>query len=344
MFACELGRDGLTALFSDDSVTEALQALEAGVVLMLSDLDAERANVVRKLNSAGIPVVAVPLVSVEDGYYFTADNASRAAARYDEWKQWTSRYDLAWDWLGLDIEPDIRLYQAVADSPWRLLPILLRGLRDRSRPERARTAYAALVAQMRADGWTVENYQFPPMADERRMGSRLLQRLLGLVDVSTDREVWMLYSSFLGGLGPGLLWSYGQEASAIAVGSTGGAPDIPGSPQVPTLNWDELARDLTLARHWSDQLLIHSLEGCVEQGFLPRLRSFTWPAATPPSGVLYANGLRSALRAVLWMSTHGRALGLAFFSAWILAKRRSVTRMRRSARHGSAVGRSVVIR
>ncbi len=76
---------------------------------------------------------------------------------------------------------------------------------------------------MRADGWTVENYQLPPMADERRAGSTLLQRLFGLVDVRTDREVWMLYSSFFGGLGPGLLWSYGPEAPAVGVGSTGGA-------------------------------------------------------------------------------------------------------------------------
>lgn len=334
MFACELGRDGLTTLFSDDSVAEELQALGAGVVLMLSDLDAERANVVRKLNRAGIPVVAVPLVPVEDGYYFTADNAPRSAARYDEWKEWTSRYGLAWERLGLDIEPDIRLYQRIAEHPWRVLPILLRGLRDRRRPQRASTAYGALVTRMRADGWTVENYQFPPMADERRTGSSLLQRLLGLVDVTTDREVWMLYSSFLGGLGPGLLWSYGREASAIAVGSTGGAPDIPGSPQVPTLTWDELARDLTLARHWCDEVLIHSLEGCVEQGFLPRLRSFTWTTATPPSEARSATHLRSALRAVLWTSAHGRGLGVALVSAWLLAGRRSPTRIRRPTRQG----------
>jgi hypothetical protein len=44
--------------------------------------------------------------------------------------------------------------------------------------------------------------------------------VLGLVDVTTDREVWMLYSSFVRRLGPGFIWSYGAEASSIAVGST----------------------------------------------------------------------------------------------------------------------------
>jgi hypothetical protein len=64
----------------------------------------------------------------------------------------------------------------------------------------------------------VENYQFPLIADERQTGSTLLQRL-SLVDVATDREVWMLYSSLMRALGPGLIWAYGYQAPAI-----GGAP------------------------------------------------------------------------------------------------------------------------
>ena len=49
----------------------------------------------------------------------------------------------------------------------------------------------------------------------------MLQRLAGLVEVTTDREIWMLYSSFLRSVGPGMIWSYGPQAGAIAVGSTG---------------------------------------------------------------------------------------------------------------------------
>ena len=76
----------------------------------------------------------------------------------------------------------------------------------------------------------------------------------------------MQYTSFMPTLGPGLLWSYGPEARALAVGTTGGGPDIPGHPQFSPLSWEELARDLRLARYWSDDLFIHSLEGCVWQG------------------------------------------------------------------------------
>ena len=101
--------------------------------------------------------------------------------------------------------------------------------------------------------------------------------------MATDREVWILYSSFLRGLGPGLIWAYGPQTQAIAVGTTGGGPDIPGSPQMPVLSCEELAHDLRLARHYCDQILIHSLEGCVWQGFLPRLRSLEWAdEARPP--------------------------------------------------------------
>jgi hypothetical protein len=260
--------------------------------------------VVQRLNAARIPVVGIPLLPLAQGYYFTADNAAEAAGRYQEWQAWTRRHGLTWQGVGLDIEPDARIYQQIMDNPWGLVPMLVPRLFDRARPQRSRTAYAELVDQIHADGWTVENYQFPLIADERKAGSTLLQRL-ALVDVRTDREVWMLYSSFMRTLGPGLIWSYGPEAPAIGVGTTGGGPDIPGSPQMPSLSWEELARDLRLAGHWCDQILIHSLEGCVWQDYLGPLRSFDWAdTAAPPQRALAAAGLRMSLRAALRASAH----------------------------------------
>lgn len=95
----------------------------------------------------------------------------------------------------------------------------------------------------------------------------------------------MLYSSFLRSVGPGMIWSYGPQAGAIAVGSTGGIPDIPGQPQVPSLGWDELERDLLLAARFCNDLHIHSLEGCVEHGFFERISAIDWDQqAGPPCG------------------------------------------------------------
>ncbi|MBV9094601.1 MAG: hypothetical protein JO132_12110 [Streptosporangiaceae bacterium] len=303
-FACELDPARLAGLFADSSVIEDLLALGARVALMVSDFSAERAEVVRRLNVAGIPVVGIPLLPLAQGYYFTADNAAQAAERYQQWQAWTRRHGLAWAGVGLDIEPDARMYLQIMDNPWGLAPMLLPRLFDRARPQRSRTAYRELVDRIRADGWAVENYQFPLIADERRVGSTLLQRL-ALVDVRTDLEVWMIYSSFMRALGPGLIWSNGPEAAAIGVGTTGGGPDIPGSPQMPSLGWEELARDLRLATRWCDQILIHSLEGCVWQGFLGRLRSFDWTdTATSPERAWAARGFRTCLRAALRASAH----------------------------------------
>jgi hypothetical protein len=324
-FACELDRAQLADLFANGAVIDDLRALEARVALMLSDLSNERADVVRQLNKAGIPVVGIPLLPLEEGYYFTADNASLAQARYEEWVAWTKEHRLVWDGVGLDIEPDARIYLQIMDNPWRLFPMLLPRLLDRQRPGRSRAAYAALVERIRTDGWAVENYQFPLIADERRAGSTLLQRL-ALVDVRTDREVWMLYSSFMRRVGPGFIWTYGPEAPAIGVGTTGGGPDIPGSPQMPALGWDELARDLLLARHWCDDILIHSLEGCVGKGFLPRVRSFDWgEAATAPKRAWVAGILRRTLRTTLWASAHPwRIVGVAGASVWVTSRRHHI--------------------
>jgi hypothetical protein len=317
-FACELDPARLAGLFADSAVIDDLLALGARVALMCSDFSDERAAVVRRLNAAGVPVVGIPLLPLAEGYYFTVDNAGRAAGSYREFKAWTGRHGLAWDGVGLDIEPDARIFLQIMDGPWGLVPMLAGRLWDRARPARSKAAYQDLVARIRTDGWQVENYQFPLIADERQAGSTLLQRL-ALVDVTTDREVWMLYSSFLRVLGPGLIWAYGPQAAAIAVGTTGGGPDIPDSPQMPTLTWEQLTGDLRLARHFCDQILIHSLEGCVWQGLLSRLRSFEWAEIErPPDGARAAAALRKSLRAALWTSAHPRlVLGVTAASAWL---------------------------
>lgn len=243
---------------------------------MLSDLSDVRASIVQRLDREGIPVIGIPLLPLSDGYYFTANTWQRAEAKYEEWKSWTAAHGRYWQAVGLDIAPDAQFYLQIVNNPWDFLPMMSFRLFDADRVRRARSAYTALVARIHADGYRVENYQFPLIADERWAGSTLLQRLMGRVDVRTDREVWMLYTSVLPLVGPGLLWTYAAEAEVVGIGNTGGGPDIPEHPQVPALNWEAFSGDLRLARRRRDTLLIHSLEGCVEQGFLARLRNFDW--------------------------------------------------------------------
>src|SRR5512140_333149 len=109
-FACELDRDRLAGLFADPAVIDDLLALGARVALMCSDFSDQRAGVVRQLNAAGVPVVGIPLLPLAEGYYFTADNADQAGGSYQQFKKWTGRHGLAWDCVGLDIEPDAAIY------------------------------------------------------------------------------------------------------------------------------------------------------------------------------------------------------------------------------------------
>ena len=120
-FACELDRAQLADLFADSSVIDDLRALNARVALMCSDFSDERAGVVRRLNAAGVPVVGIPLLPLAEGYYFTADNADRAAACYRQFIAWTRRHELAWDGVGLDIEPDARIFLQIMENPWGLV-------------------------------------------------------------------------------------------------------------------------------------------------------------------------------------------------------------------------------
>jgi hypothetical protein len=326
-FFCELGVEALEELFSDPSVLQDLVELEAAVSLGILDLHPFRAQIARRLKKAGIPVVAWLLLPVEKGYWFNLDNASHAIARYASFKRWTAEYKLVWSGIGLDIEPDIHDFHRLLNMDWRVLAKMLRRGLDHTRFRRAQAAYTALVTQIRADGYSVDSYQLPPIVDERMVGSTFLQRLAGLVDLPTDREVLMLYSNFLRPHGAAILWSYARQADSVGVGSTGGGVQVGGLDRVSPLRWDELMRDLRFASRWKADVHIFSLEGCVRHGYLKRLKTFDWQASIQPP-VLAAGRIakfRRILRTVLWAETHPLlVLAGAFFFARVLRALRPV--------------------
>ncbi len=336
-FGCELDSQALRALFADSRVVADLQALNAGVSLGLLDLSDERAAVVRQLNAAGIPATAWLLLPQSQGYWFNLDNAPQALAFYDQFLSWTAAQKLQWDGVGLDIEPDIQTLGRVIKGDVGAAPGILRRAMDGARFRRGQLFYRRLAASIRADGYRLESYQFPFIVDERRAGSTLLQRLMGVVDLEVDREVLMLYTSFMRGdmagiNGLGMLWSYGPEAQGIAVGSTGGGVTVGDVDQIPPLTWDEFRRDLLLAHHWCDHLFVFSLEGAVRQGFLTRLRELDWAQHVPAPWRYYreTGRFRQALRAGLWCSAHPWVLVAGLFFALKVA--RALSRPRESHR------------
>lgn len=305
-FFCEMEVDAFQAMFNEFSVIDDLVALEASVSMGLLDFKPERIEIIRQLNNVGVPVIAWLLLPKEEGYWFNLNNVGQAFSRYAEFKAWTEANELNWWGIGIDIEPDYYEIESLMQGSKRVMFSMLRRFLDVRGMRIAVTSYWKLVTQMQMDGYRVDSYHIPFVVDERKVGSTLIQRLAGLVDLPTDREVLMLYTSMIRPRGPGFLWSYAAEAESVGVGSTGGGVQIEGIGDIPPLDWVEFSRDLRLARRWTDDIHIFSLEGCVQHGFLSRLKHFDWegPVVIPLAAARRANVLRKGLQGLLWASVH----------------------------------------
>lgn len=319
-FACELEAKSLQALFANPQVIDFLQASHSAVSLGILDLSDLRANVVKQLNEIGVPVIAWLLLPKDQGYWFNLDNHPQAVARYEQFRAWSQTHNLQWARIGLDIEPDIQSVQMLGVNRLAGLRRLVRHALNTSRLHSGLRAYHRLIQRIHADGYLVEAYQFPFIVDDRLSKADLLQRLTGIVNLpEVDREVLMLYSSFLRPWGQGVLWSYAPQAQGIGIGSTGGGVELEGSMKVAPLNWAELETDLLLARRHSDHLFIFSLEGCVQQNFLDQINKLDWqkPVQVPYSTAQTAEGLRKVMQRGLWLS--GRPAWLLFGLALLIS-------------------------
>jgi hypothetical protein len=242
----------------------------------------------------------------DQGYYVNASNAPQTAARFAELDQWTKKNGLQWEAVGLDIEPTLNEYKALTDHKGQLLWLALRRYFDSGRVTRARAAYQALIRQIQSQGYRVQTYQLTFLADERAAHTTLLERIFGLVDVRGEEEVFMLYSSFNHALGAALILEYGPQSQVVAVGSTAASGDPAMDAKYPPLSWDEFSRDLIVAHHFSPIVGVYSLEGCVRQGFMPRLKAMDWTQAVviPAESVKQGERFRKGMHAILWLGSH----------------------------------------
>jgi hypothetical protein len=319
-FACQMETPALQSLFSDPDVIRDLRQMNAGITLSLIDLSSGRAQVVRQLNSAGIPVTAWLALPSQQGYYLNASNAAQAEVRFTEFQKWTADSGLRWSGFGLDIEPNLQEFTSIG----RAASAAFKRLFDPDTVIRARTAYEVFIARIEATGYRVETYQFPFIADEREVRSTLLERLFGIVDVRGGREVLMLYSSFNRTADSALIWQYGPSAQLIVVGITAGDPQ-PGARMGP-LSWEELSHDVIVASHFSPVVGIYNLEGSVHRGFLPRLKVLDWnqPVIISADQNRQMIRFRARVQAALWTLSHLPyfALAILLAHAWFLLHRR----------------------
>ena len=298
-FFVELETPPLEELFAQPEVLPFLAAQGCAISMGLLDLSDRRAEVVRKLESSGIPVTGWLLLDLEDGYWLNADNADRARQRWRETAAWAKHEALPLQRIGLDVEfPRSESEGAIRDRR-RAFFSMLRHRRSRQQVLDAERAYGELAREIRQSGRTVEVYQFPHLLDERAAGSTLLRRALGIVDVSSDAEVYMLYSSYLGRAGTRV---YFPDAQCIALGVTGGGvnarnPDA----RRRFLSWERLEEELRDASAHTRDVYVFSLEGCVEQSMLTRIEEIDWSQPAPPLPPEEERRARRGRRITQWL-------------------------------------------
>ncbi len=311
-FFCELYADDLDKLFFSPHLIEQLKTINATISLGILDFSDERVRVVRLLNKNNIPVIAWQLLSMEQGYWYNMTNADQAVSGYEEFLKWSNKHNLSWSGLGIDIEPDISEFQHLLSHKLRIIPAIFKRLFRKKCFDDACKIYHALVTRMKNDGFSVDSYEFLFMEDDRKAGSCIYARLLGVTDVPADRRVLMLYSSFFRPYGAAVLCNYACGADSVAVGSTGGGVELNGMDQTP-LSWNEFSRDLRLAHQSCDDIHIFSLEGCVNQGFMEKLTELDWKQAVekPQPLTFILTLVRIVSLPALWLTSHSFLAGLA---------------------------------
>jgi hypothetical protein len=327
---CDQGLEHMQKLFADPAVMSSLSALHAEVAVAIVDFSPQRSEIVQRLNRAGVLVIAWIELPEDEGIYLNADNAPEAAARIATFEKWTSDNHLQWTAVGLDIEPSFSEFAALKGHRARLFLTLLRQSINFGRMRRAKTEYSALIREIQSRGYPVQTYQMPYLPAERSVGTALIDRMLGTVDVRGNEEYLMLFTNNARWADAGMLWSLGRSAQFISIGSTIG-PGTPGIGAGP-LNWSEFSRDLIVVSHFTRHIGVYDLEGCVQQGFLPRLASMDWKQSVviPAQSVAKAERLGLIIRSVLWIASHILWLILAVLVllVWLvwLWRRRRLTR------------------
>jgi len=272
-FFNELKSPELVELFKDSTIIPNLKALHGEIRMGTLDLTPERAAIMKKLNEAGVPVVAWLVLSEADGYFSNSINADLSQKRYYEIKAWAKQNQIKLKGIGLDFEIDMNDLKLAKTNPFKLAyKMFTRLYEDDSNLKSAKLKYDSLIAQIKTDGFEVEGYYFPYIDDEVSNGSTSIQKMARFIRYKTDKDIPMLYSS-LNGNGDGSLKIYGADVNlyATGLGSTGGGIDTSG-----LLSYGQLVHDMNIAFKTVKEVHIFSLEGAVKAGMMPKLLTYKY--------------------------------------------------------------------
>jgi len=311
-FFCESGGAELLRLLDRAEVLHLLATHNYGVALALPALDDAHATATRLLNAHGVPVVAWLTLPADEGLAFNLQNYPRAAAAYQAFHAWARANNVHFAAVGFDMEPPLSDTLFVGWSGAREIARRIWLARDNALFPAARAAYLELMAAARRDGYEVHAYQIPLIADDRRIGTTLLQRALDIVDLPADIEVLMCLSETAPAWsGSALIAVYGPSADALAVGSSSSDDAI--------MSWDDLRRDLLLAAACTDIVYVATLEQCVAAGYLERIAGLDWneTVRVAPAPYLVMQAARTVILTGLFIARYGKTV-LAWMG-WLLA-------------------------
>ena len=170
-FFNEMKSPALQQLFSDTTLIPTLVAMKAEIRMGIMDCTPERAEIIRQLNHAGIPVVAWLLLPEEEGYWFYSGNGDTAIRRYREIKQWADSNGLVLSGIGIDLEFDMKDILMLKSNPLKAVGKMYSRLYDSSPLEEGKTKYNELLQIIKSDGFRVESYVIPFIKDEVANGT-----------------------------------------------------------------------------------------------------------------------------------------------------------------------------
>ena len=302
-FFCELPAKQFNELFSDSALIQQLVRMQVSLRIGLHDFSSERTLTIHKLNQAGIPVVAWLLLPEEDGYWFNMHNGEKALKRYADFKSWTAENQLKWEGIGIDIEPDMNDAKLAIAHPWKLAWKAYKRLYDNNSLKEGKAIYQMLISTIKADGYRTESYLIPFIYDEREKNTTSIQKLMGIVDLQTEVEIPMLYTSAMNN--PAIIPTYQRDRMPIALGSTGGGVVIEGI-ELKAISWDDLERDILIASQFTSEIHIFCLETSVQKGFLTKIKSIDFGQKVPDiqSGLEKQKKITGAIRFLVVVLDH----------------------------------------
>lgn len=311
-FFCELQGKEFNELFADSALINQLVKMKASVRVGLHDFSPERTLTIQKLNQAGIPIVAWLLLPEEDGYWFNMYNGAKAEKRYADFKTWTAENQLKWEGIGIDLEPDMNDIKLAITHRWKFAWKAYKRLYDNQSLKDGKAIYERLIATMKADGYTVESYLIPFIYEERVKNTTSAQKLMGIIDIKTDIEIPMLYTSAMNN--PAIIPIYHQGQMPVALGSTGGGVVIEGI-EMKAINWDNLERDIRIASQFTNEIHIFCLETSVQQNFLTKIESIDFNQKVPDiqSGMAKQMKMNGAIRFIIVILDHPFLLTVVLF-------------------------------